>query len=237
MRIDGLATVRDSAVQAGARVSGAFLVQGSLLCEAAKIDEHALINESIIGPNAGIGKGEVTSSLVGPFVALHHQSLLIAAIWPEGKGNVAYGAMIGANHTGRAPDQEVWPGEGVFSVLGHRCGLYRIFRGGAVFIGSCWGDVAAANITFPFSAVTTPADALADEHLVPRAFNEFLPAWWLYANAYGIERNEHKYATRDRALTQKVEHKIWRPDTVAFGLSGFAGTAIGYRAKTAVFCR
>ena len=211
-------------------------MQGSLLCEAAKIDEHALINESIIGPNAGIGKGEVTSSLVGPFVALHHQSLLIAAIWPEGKGNVAYGAMIGANHTGRAPDQEVWPGEGVFFGLGSSVRFPSDFSQALHLLVAAGVMLLPSKITFPFSAVTTPADALADEHLVPRAFNEFLPAWWLYANAYGIERNEHKYATRDRALTQKVEHKIWRPDTVALVYRALQ-CCDRLRAKTAVFCR
>ena len=52
-----------------------------------------------------------STSLVGPFVAFHHQALLIAAYWPEGKGNIAYGANVGSNHTGKAPDQEIRPGE------------------------------------------------------------------------------------------------------------------------------
>ena len=36
----------------------------------------------------------------------------------EGKGNIGYGANIGSNHTGRLPDKECYPGEGVFFGLG-----------------------------------------------------------------------------------------------------------------------
>ena len=35
-----------------------------------------------------------------------------SAMWPAGKGNVGYGANVGSNHTGKAPDQELRPGEG-----------------------------------------------------------------------------------------------------------------------------
>ena len=48
--------------------------------------------DSILGHNSGVSEGECTSCLVGPFVGFHHQSLLIATLWPEGKGNVGYGA-------------------------------------------------------------------------------------------------------------------------------------------------
>jgi hypothetical protein len=40
-----------------------------------------------------------------PFVGFHHQALLIATIWPSGRGNVSHGASVGSNHTGKAPDQ------------------------------------------------------------------------------------------------------------------------------------
>ena len=67
---------------------------------------------------AEMAGGEVAASLLGPFVSFHHQALLIATLWPEGKGNVAYGANVGSNHTSKAPDQEFWPGEGMFLGLG-----------------------------------------------------------------------------------------------------------------------
>ena len=49
------------------------------------------------------------------FISCHHSSL---ALWFYGKGNIGYGANIGSNHTGRLPDQECIPGEGVFFGLG-----------------------------------------------------------------------------------------------------------------------
>ena len=51
------------------------------------------------------------------------------ALWFEGKGNIGYGANIGSNHTGRLPDQECIPGEGIFFGLGcnvkYPCNLRR----------------------------------------------------------------------------------------------------------------
>lgn len=61
----------------------------------------AQVTHSILGPDSGVGSGECHHSLVGPFVGFHHQALLIAAIWPLGRGNVGYGANVGSNHTSR----------------------------------------------------------------------------------------------------------------------------------------
>lgn len=59
------------------------------------------LTESILGPDSGVASGECLHSLVGPFVGFHHQALLIATIWPLGRGNVGYGANVGSNHTSR----------------------------------------------------------------------------------------------------------------------------------------
>ena len=90
----------------------------SAFAEHSSAEKHAKVTNSIVGPNTQIAQGEVTASLVGPFVGLHHQSMLIGVLWPEGKGNVASGANVGSNHTSRAPDQELWCGEGMFLGLG-----------------------------------------------------------------------------------------------------------------------
>ena len=42
--------------------------------------------------------GECRHSLLGPHAGFHHQALLIASSWPMGRGNIAYGAMIGKYH-------------------------------------------------------------------------------------------------------------------------------------------
>ncbi|KAM7456945.1 hypothetical protein BLSTO_02298 [Blastocystis sp. subtype 1] len=90
----------------------------SLLCEHSFTDCNAKIINSVIAPNTGVSSGECNSSLVGPFIGFHHNSVLISAIWYKGKGNIGYGANIGSNHTGRLPDQELIPGEGLFFGLG-----------------------------------------------------------------------------------------------------------------------
>ena len=114
-------------------------LERALLFECSSVKDGAFVSNSVIGPDAGIAQGECHHSLLGPFVGFHHQSLLIATCWPLGRGNLGYGAMIGdllfasafdrevmgshlrsigANHTGRANDQECLAGEGCFFGLG-----------------------------------------------------------------------------------------------------------------------
>ncbi|MDA3963230.1 MAG: DUF4954 family protein [Planctomycetota bacterium] len=208
--VSGGATVEHAILQWGAKVSGNAVVRNSVLLEHSAVDEHGIVAESLIGPNTIIAKGEVTASLVGPFVGFHHQSLLIAALWPEGKGNVAYGAMVGSNHTGRAPDQEIWPGEGTFFGLGCSIKFPSDFTAAPYSVVSSGVATLAQRMRFPFSLISTPQEAI-DDSVVPRAFNEIHPAWVLYSNAYGIERSEAKYAKRDRSRRHEIHYQILRP--------------------------
>lgn len=57
-----------------------------LLMEHAHVEQEGKANQVIACPDAGIATGECHHSLVGPFVGFHHQSLLIAALWPGGRG-------------------------------------------------------------------------------------------------------------------------------------------------------
>src|SRR5262249_5974073 len=106
------ACVSGSVLQWGSRVGKLACVDRSFLAEHSHVGGHAKVASSVIGPNSSVERGEVISSLVGPFVSMHHESLLISALWPEGRGNISYGVMAGANHTTKAPDQEFKPGEG-----------------------------------------------------------------------------------------------------------------------------
>lgn len=99
-------------LQWGAHVDQMAIVEEAVLCEHSHVDKHGKLLGSLLGANSGVSEGEVSASLVGPFVGFHHQALLIAAMWPAGKGNVGYGANVGSNHTSKAPDQEIRPGEG-----------------------------------------------------------------------------------------------------------------------------
>ncbi len=213
--VSGGAAVRDSVLQHGVHVTGNGIVRGSALLEHSAVDEHASVVSSVIGPNTTIAKGEVTSSLVGPFVGFHHQSLLISAYWPEGKGNVAYGAMVGSNHNGRAPDQEIWPGEGCFFGLGTAIRFPTDFSQSPYSVISMGVSTLPQKVRFPFSLITVPAEPLDESQVqVPRAYNELIPAWGLFANAYGLVRTELKFAKRDHARRHLIDYKVLRPHTM-----------------------
>ena len=141
----------------------------------------ARVAQSVLAPDSSVAGGECHHSLLGPFVGFHHQSLLIAAVWPLGRGNVAYGANVGANHTGRVNDQECWPGEGVFFGLGSLvkfpCNLlespYSILVPGTV--------LSPQKISYPFSLISAgPGDRME--------CSSIKPGWVLYGNPYMVDR-------------------------------------------------
>ncbi len=211
--VGGGATVIDAILQWGVTVGGTAMVKRSALLEHSAVDNNGMVEESIIGPNTHVEKGEITASLVGPFVGFHHQSLLIAAYWPEGKGNVGYGAMVGSNHTSRAPDQEVWPGEGVFYGLGCSIRFPANYSESPYSVISAGVNTLPQKVSFPFSLISTPALPV-ESTVVPRAFNELTPAWTLYQNAYGMVRTELKFKKRDQSKRHAISYHVLRPSTI-----------------------
>jgi hypothetical protein len=210
-RIESGAVVSESLLQWGSHVSSAAVVDRSVLIEHAAAERHAKVTNSIVGPNTAVGAGEVTSSLVGPFVGFHHQALLIGAVWPEGKGNVAYGANVGSNHTIKAPDQEFFPGEGLFLGLGVNVKYPADFTRSPYTAIACGVNTLPQQVAFPFALVTTPAVARPG---VPPAYNEIIPAWMLLHNAYALRRNEEKFRDRNRARRESLILELWRPEIV-----------------------
>ncbi len=206
--VAGGAHVVDSILQWGSSVESQAMVRRSVLLEHSHCERHGQIAESIIAANTSIGEGEVTASFVGPFVAAHHQSLMIALFWPEGRGNIGYGANVGSNHTSRAPDQEAWPGEGMF--FGLDCSV----KFPANFSQSPYSVIATGVITapqrlaFPFSLITQITDL--DE--VPEGLNLLIPAWMLRKNVYALMRNEAKFRRRNKARRSDFDFDIFRPD-------------------------
>ncbi|NNM54331.1 MAG: DUF4954 family protein [Spirochaetales bacterium] len=195
--------------QAGTVLASQAFVKNSVFLEASGAEEFARVHESLIGPNTSIAGGEVHASLLGPFIGLHHQSLLIAAWWPGGRGNVGYGANVGSNHTSRSPDQEVRPGEGMF--FGLDCAVkfpadwsqapYTILATGVV--------TDPQKYTFPFSLIvenTLPG--------TPQGYNRAIPAWVLRENIYMLLRNEKKFLRRNKARALATDLRLWRPDLV-----------------------
>lgn len=210
-KISDGAYVKDSILQWSSQVTSLAIVTSSVLTEHSHVERHGKVTDSILGPNSGVGEGEITASLVGPFVGFHHQALLIAAFWPEGKGNVSYGANVGSNHTGKAPDQEIFCGEGVFFGLGCNIKFPSNFRNAPYSLIASVVDALPQKVEFPFSLINTPAHALEG---VSPALNEIIPAWVLSDNLYMIRRNEAKYKKRNKAKRSKIIFDILRTEII-----------------------
>ena len=206
------AYIKNSCIQWGCRITSMAIVEDSVLTEHSYAERHGKVTHSIIGPNTGIGEGEVTASLVGPFVGFHHQSLLIAAIWPEGKGNVGYGANIGSNHTSKAPDQEIWCGEGTFFGLGVNIKFPSDFTLAPYSIIATAVKTLPQRVEFPFSLISNPSFTPDG---IPEAFNEIIPAWVLSDNIYVVKRNEGKFKKRNKAKRSCFDFSVFRPDIIS----------------------
>jgi len=238
------AFIRNSIVQWGCTVTSFAVVESSCLTEHSHAERHGKITETVLGPNTGVAEGEVTASLLGPFVGFHHQSLLIAALWPEGKGNVAHGANIGSNHPSRAPDQEIWPGEGCFIGLDTHIKFPSNFRNAPYILIAAGVLALAQRIDFPFSLINVPAHTF--EHISP-AFNEISPAWVLSDDMFMITRNEAKYKKRNKARRSTFDFEVFRPHIIdlciearnrlaaAGGMDVYTGTDIDGLGKNYMF--
>ncbi len=209
--MDG-ALVRDSILKWDARADSMAVVERSVVDEASIVEKHGKLTSSFLGPNSVLGSGEITASLAGPFTACHHQSLLIAARWPEGRGNIGYGANVGSNHTSRLPDQEIRPGEGMF--FGLACSVkfpadyslapYSIIATGVTTLPQ--------RVEFPFSLICGP---FVQAEGVPPAYNQILPAWVLSHNMFAVRRNDLKFSERNRATHwQQGNRPVLRRETV-----------------------
>jgi hypothetical protein len=205
------AYVRNSCLQYGCDVTSMAIVDDSVLTEHSHVERHGKVTQSIIGPNTGVAEGEVTASLVGPFVGFHHQAMLIAALWPEGKGNVGYGANVGSNHTSKAPDQEIWCGEGFFFGLGVNIKFPSDFTDAPYSLVATAVDTLPQKVDLPFSLINKPSRAFGG---VPPAYNEIFPAWVLSENLYSVLRNEGKYKKRNKAKRTQFVFDVFRRDIV-----------------------
>jgi hypothetical protein len=206
--IESGACVIGSVLQWGSRVSTLAIVDRSVLLEHSSAERHGKVTASIVGPNSGVAAGEATSCLLGPFVSFHHQALLIATLWPEGRGNVAYGANVGSNHTSKAPDQEFRPGEGAFLGLGVNVKFPADFSHAPYTILACGVVTQPQKLLFPFSLINIPSATYPG---IGRAYNEIIPAWLLTDSLYTLKRTEGKHQARNKARRQQFDFRIFRP--------------------------
>lgn len=201
------AQVHDSLVGPSCRVGDQSLVRGCYLVEAVAVGDQAILKHSLIGPNARLGECEINESFLGPFATALHHALVIAAWWPEGRGNIGYGANVGSNHTGRAPDQEIWPGEGVFFGLGCNIKLPANYRRAPYSLIATGADTLPQKVEFPFSLISRPSTLPEGFN---RALNDIQPGWSLLNNAYGLERQERNQRGRNRARQTSLTTAVFR---------------------------
>ena len=195
--------IEHSLLQPGARVESSGKVSGSVLLEHSSVAWGGMVSQSVVGPNTQVHKGEMTACVVGPFVGFHHQSLLISAIWPEGRGNIAYGSNVGSNHTGRKPDQEIRPGEGNFFGLGCSIKFPANYEESPYSIIATGVSALPQRMAFPFSLINQPATSYPE--LGP-ALNEIMPGWMWSDNGYSLVRRSYKFETSNRARRHDFSH-------------------------------
>jgi hypothetical protein len=203
--------IEDSAIQEGSRIESGAVIRSSLIMEHVTCGVGAKITGSVLAPNCAIESGEVTASFVGPFVSLHHESLLIAAYWPQGRGNIGYGANVGSNHTSRVPDQEILPGEGMFFGLGCCVKFPSNFSRAPYTVIATGVTTLPQRVEFPFSLIRPPTDLFDG---VSTAIQQLVPAWVLSNNLYALLRNRKKYETRNKARRHTFDFEIFKPSTV-----------------------
>ncbi|WBP06469.1 DUF4954 family protein, partial [Treponema pallidum] len=160
---------------------------------------------SVLGDNSTISCCEVLNALIFPYHEQHHNNSFLIAALIRGQSNIAAGSTIGSNHNTRKNDGEIIAGRGFWSglasTLKHNCR----FASFVLITGKNYP--AELDIPFPFSLVTNNE---RENRL------EIMPAYyWLY-NMYAIERNEKKFAARDKrkTKTQTVEISVFAPDTI-----------------------
>ncbi|MCQ2055500.1 MAG: DUF4954 family protein [Fibrobacter sp.] len=203
--------LENSNVQMGSKLHTGAEVQGSVLMSRATIGCKAIVKSSIIAPCCHIEEGEVNSSYMGPMTQMHHHSLLIAALWPAGCGNLGYGANVGSNHTGRMPDQEVMPGQGMFFGLGVNVKFPANYSESPYTIIASGVTTLPQRLKFPFSLVRPGDPQLMG---VPARLNEIAPGWNYARNAYALDRNAYKYSLRGKGLVQASSYSIFNPEIV-----------------------
>mmetsp|Transcript_4374 Transcript_4374/g.12046 ORF Transcript_4374/g.12046 Transcript_4374/m.12046 type:complete len:827 (-) Transcript_4374:45-2525(-) len=180
------------ALQWQASAQEASHVTHALLMECSHVGPHAHVHHSVVGPDAALARGECHASVLGPCFAAHHQSLVISQFAWLGRCNVGYGANVGSNHTGRAPDQECIAGEGIF------WGLSTVIVYPVNLSRAHYSLVAAGTKLVP-QQISLPFSLVLNHNSPGSSQNEIVPGWILTRTPYTLARCQIKYQTRQKA--------------------------------------
>lgn len=202
--VSGCVVLSDGVVGYGCTLEDGSMARRFLLGENVHLEFGARLNDTVVGDNSTIARCEVGCSIIFPAHEQHHNNSFLIAALVMGQSNVAAGSTIGSNHNGRTADNEFVAGRGFWP------GLCCSFKHSSRFASYCLlakGDYPAElDISLPFALVN---NNVAKNRL------EVMPAyWWLY-NMYALNRNEKKFAKRDKRFyrNQHVEFSPLAPDT------------------------
>ena len=208
-KVCNISSLENSHLGDFASIENSALVRDAILENNSTVTDNAIVRSSFIGSFSHIGEAEISNSLVGPLTQIHHHSLLISALWAEGRGNVGYGANVGSNHAGRMPDQEIAPGLGQFFGLG--CSI----KFPSNFIEAPFTMIATGvicepqRLKFPFSLIKRGVSQSNGD------LNEIVPGWVYSKNAYGVFRSIYKWDRRsgvkdslDLLFSKPVLHSV-----------------------------
>mmetsp|Transcript_9193 Transcript_9193/g.17902 ORF Transcript_9193/g.17902 Transcript_9193/m.17902 type:complete len:437 (+) Transcript_9193:127-1437(+) len=200
-------------MQWNATISDNSKINNVLMMEHSHCGPSSILESTIMGPDTHASAGEIHASVFGPNTNAHHQSLLVGVLWPLGRGNVAYGANVGSNHTGRLPDQECTAGEGIFWGLSCIVKLPIDLSLAPYSMVAAGTTLTPQRITMPFSLIVESSSSSVGNS---RSRNDIAPGWVLQHTPYTLVRNDKKYATRRKATRHKdyTGWKILRPATV-----------------------
>ncbi|RYG49895.1 DUF4954 family protein, partial [archaeon] len=180
------AVVTDSVLHPGSIVDDNASVADSLLFSLSGVRRAGMVMESVIASTSCVYEAEVGHCLVGPLVGSHHTALLIACLWPHGKGNLAYGANVGSNHTGKLPDQELMAGEGIFFGLTTGIKFPANFAQAPYTLIATGVNTLPQKMDMPFSLVNEPSTGSTRVPILSPAINELFPGWMLSDNMYAL---------------------------------------------------
>jgi len=212
--ISNSSTVSNVCMQWHATISDNSTIHNVLMMEHSHFGPSSIVESTVMGPDSHASAGEIHASVIGPNTNAHHQSLLISVLWPLGRGNVAYGANIGSNHTGRLPDQECSTGEGIF--LGLSCVIkYPLDLTHAPYTMIAAGTkLSPQRIALPFSLIVQSMSG--SSHHQNQQLNDIIPGWVIWHSPYTLIRNDKKYIDRRKATRHAfyTGWNIFRPDTI-----------------------
>ena len=203
-KITGAEILSDGVVGYGNLIEYGVMAMRFLLGENVTLEMGARINDTIVGDNSTIARCEVGSSLIFPSHQQHHNNSFLIASLVMGQSNIAAGATIGSNHNSRAADNELVAGRGFWPALCTSLKHPSRFASYCLIAKGSYPN--ELDVPLPFALVSNNES---------RGQLEIMPAyWWLY-NIYALQRNQRKFADRDRRhyKLQHIETSPLAPDT------------------------